>query len=272
MRMGEKIMTIRKIIRIDEEKCTGCEQCVQACAEGAIKIVDGKAKLVSEAYCDGLGVCLGECPEGAITIEEREAEEFNPEAVQQHLVHSTEEHSKTGVSMEVETDSLPCGCPSSTSQILSVNPPSPHSGDIPGEEGILMSLLSNWPVQIRLVAVNAPFFEKAKLLISADCVPFAFADFHRRFLSGHTLLVGCPKLDDAEFYKRKLAQIFSQNDIQSIEVVYMEVPCCFGLVELVRQALDESEKKIPLTLTQIGRRGTIQYQILTKEHKNLQFE
>jgi len=246
----------RKIIKIDEEKCDGCGQCIPACAEGAIQIIGGKARLVSEVYCDGLGDCLGECPQGAISIEEREAEDFDPEAARHHLAHQTAGKTATVASSQGETDSLPCGCPGGASRLLQRESSDETSTARDGRTPI-QSLLGNWPVQIHLVPINAPYFEDATLLVAADCVPFAFGDFHRRFLPGRTLLVGCPKLDDADFYRQKLARIFRENTIQSVEVAYMEVPCCMGLVHIVRLALDDSGKKIPLMVTKVGISGLI---------------
>jgi len=238
-------MNNRPIIKIDESKCDGCGQCARACEEGAIQIVDGKAKLVSETYCDGLGACIGECPRDAITIEERPAQAFDPEAVQKHQAgHHTEEK-------------LPCGCPSTFTQTFHREHGSqPHAAN-PDPAVPPASELAQWPIQLRLVPANAPFLAGARLLIAADCVPFAFADFHCRFLRGRILLIGCPKFDDADLSRDKLADIFRSNDIQSIEVVFMEVPCCFGLLRLIQAALDDSGKNIPLSAVKIGLRGDI---------------
>jgi len=231
-------MATRKIIKIDEEKCDGCGLCAKACAEGAIQIINGKAKLVSETYCDGLGACLGKCPQDAITMEDREAAEFDPKAVEAHL------------SQNQPKEKLPCGCSGTLAQKFTREPAVKSEGvDVPSQ-------LGNWPVQLKLVPVTAPYLNGAKLVISSDCAPFSFADFHRRFLADRVLLVGCPKLDDVEFYTQKLTAMFRQNDIQSIEVVYMEVPCCFGLIQLVSTALNESGKKIPFKAIKIGIRGT----------------
>lgn len=239
-------MMRRKIITIDEEKCDGCGNCVPACAEGALEIVDGKARLVSEVYCDGLGACLGECPQDAITIEEREAEEFDLEAAEHHLAEREEK--------AAEAEGF-TGCPGAASRMLDRGE---AQSEAASQDGVQMpSQLGNWPVQLRLVPVRAPYFDSSKLLIAADCTAFAFGDFHRLLLSGTTLLVGCPKLDDADLYRRKLAQIFIQNDVREVEIVYMEVPCCHGLVHLVQRAIEDSEKKIPLTLTKIGVKGDI---------------
>lgn len=246
---------IRKIVNIDEEKCDGCGLCVPACAEGAIQIIDGKAKLVSETYCDGLGACLGECPSDAITIEEREAEEFDEEAVEHHLAH-LEERTHAEAPAHAEEESLPCGCPGSAVQEINRVEEASSTESAPAAENI-PSQLSNWPVQMHLVPVNAPYLKGADVLLSADCPPFALADFHRKLLKDRILVVGCPKLDDAEFYSRKLAEILRQNDIKSLTVAYMEVPCCFGLVALARKALEDSGVNIPFTTIKVGIRGDI---------------
>ena len=247
----------RNIITIDESKCDGCGLCASACAEGAIKIIAGKAKLISESYCDGLGACLGECPQGAILMEEREAAEFDEQAVAKHLsVSGTADHKhvlaqKHGAESQ---DRLPCGCPGSMTQVLT--PAGPSCTD--EEHGLeSVSRLGQWPVQLKLIPVNAPFFAGKTLVIAADCVPFAYAGFHQKFLAGKALAVGCPKLDDADFYREKLAQIFTAHDIPVIEILYMEVPCCGALVRLVEGALADSGKKIPLTMVKIGIRGNI---------------
>jgi len=233
----------RKIVQIDEEKCNGCGECAIACAEGAIAIIDGKARLISETYCDGLGACLGECPQDAITIEEREADVFDPVAVEQHLYSQS--------TITAHHAPLACGCPGSASQTIA------RSGHAAGSQEATPSELANWPLQLHLAPAQASYFQGAKLLIAADCVPFAFADFHRTLLRHHTLLIGCPKLDDATFYRDKLADILAGNEIESIDVAYMEVPCCFGLVQLVRQAVAQSGKAVPVSLTKIGIRGKI---------------
>lgn len=238
-------MALRDVVKIDEEKCDGCGQCANACAEGAIQIIDGKARLVSDSYCDGLGACLGECPQGAITIEKREAAEFDEEAVKEHLAGQP----------APGAPAAPAACPGSTPRELERC----QLVDLEGEPetAASASMLGNWPVQLKLVPAEAPYFKDADLLLAADCVPFAFADFHRRFLAGKVLLIGCPKLDSADFYLRKLTEIFERNDIRSVEVVYMEVPCCFGLVHLVHQALKNSGKEIPLKLLKVGIRGDL---------------
>ena len=258
---------LRQIVKIDEEKCDGCGVCVPTCAEGAIQIIDGKARLVSDVYCDGLGACLGECPQDAISIEEREAAAFDEEAAHRHVERQETAAQVCGCSSEPESAGQVCGCssepeptghacPGAASQVLQPAGSVPIAGN-DGESPVTLSALANWPVQLVLAPVQAPYFQGARLLIAADCVPFALADFHQGFLAGRTLLMGCPKLDDAELYRRKLAQIFIQNDIQSVEVLYMEVPCCFGLAHLIHLAIQESGKDIPVEITKIGIRGTI---------------
>lgn len=230
----------RKIISIDRNLCSGCGKCVSACAEGAIEMRDGKAVLVKDAYCDGLGACIGECPAGALHIEEREAEAFDEKAVEQHLGRATH-----------AAGPEPCGCPSAAARRLG------SGTDAPAGPVNLHSMLSTWPVQIALAPEEAPWLEGADLLLAADCTPFAFADFHRRFLRGRAVLVGCPKLDDSARYQEKLARIFAGRDIRSVEVVYMQVPCCAGLVRIARAAREASGASFPLRLTRIGLDGTI---------------
>jgi len=239
-------MVVRSIVRIDEERCTGCGLCVPSCAEEALKIVDGKAKLISDKYCDGLGACLGECPQGAITIEKREAEEFDEEAVEEHL------KPKQPVPAVHHVHPIHQSCPSAKVMHFERNLKEKETVNIPEKRE---PMLSQWPVQLTLLPPNAPFFEDADLLIAADCVPFAYANFHNDFLKGRTLVVGCSKLDDAEFYKEKLTEIFKRSNIRSVTVVNMEVPCCFGLYRLVKEALDSSGKVIPLRQEIIGIKG-----------------
>ncbi|HWR38979.1 MAG TPA: 4Fe-4S binding protein [Patescibacteria group bacterium] len=238
---------MRKIIKIDEEKCDGCGLCATACAEGAIQIIAGKARLVSDNYCDGLGACLGECPQGALTMEEREAAGFDPAAVERHLAAAGNAHHGHGKT----ADTMACGCPSSMTQILT--PVAPSADQTTGAD----SQLGQWPVQLRLVPVNAPFFDGKPLVISADCVPFAYAGFHRDLLSGKALVVGCPKLDDTELYRNKLTEIFLAHDIPQVEILFMEVPCCSALLRLVQGALADSGKTIPLLAIKVGIRGNI---------------
>ena len=241
-------MLRRQIIRIDEEKCNGCGQCVSACAEGALQIVDGKARLVSEIYCDGLGACLGECPQGALTIEERDAEAFDEKAVKRHF------------SQQENKEPLPCGCPGST---LSTFAPQGNSAE--GPKAVSSSSLSHWPVQLRLVPPGAPFLHEAAILVCADCVPFAVPDFHARYLAGRAVLVGCPKLDEVDYYREKLKTIFKEANPQSITVLRMEVPCCGGLAQIVTEARNETVPECPLEIHVIGiQNGRVESQVVPK--------
>ena len=243
-------MATRKIVRIDEEKCNGCGLCIPNCAEGALQIVDGKAKLMSEKFCDGLGACLGHCPQDAIVITERDAEDFDEKAVEVHL------HKKKEVipGPQPKPEPVPfTGCPSSMAMHFKV----PESGMETNRGTPQVSMLSQWPVQLKLVPINAPYFQDADLLVAADCVPFAYSNFHQDFLKGKVVVVGCPKLDDIQYYKEKLTEIFKTNSIKSITVPYMEVPCCFGLVKATEDAIVASGKKIPFKKVKIGIRGEI---------------
>jgi Pyruvate/2-oxoacid:ferredoxin oxidoreductase delta subunit len=238
-------MATRKIVKIDEEKCNGCGLCIPNCAEGALQIVDGKAKLMSEKFCDGLGACLGHCPEDAITVIEREAEEFDEKAVEIHLHKQKEAQPKP--------QPIFAGCPSSRAMHFKVPETKTESASV----SPAVSQLAHWPVQLKLVPINAPYFQDADLLITADCVPFAYPDFHRDFLKGKAVVVGCPKLDDIQYYKEKLTEIFKTNSIKSITLPHMEVPCCFGLVKATEDAIGASGKNIPLKKVKIGIRGDI---------------
>ncbi len=235
--------TVRKIIRIDEEKCNGCGLCVPACAEGALQIIDGKAKLVSEIYCDGLGACLGECPQGAIIIEERAAEEFDEEATKLHL-----EEEKPA------REALLCGCPSTTVTRFERQE---ATGVSPKEATDQRSMLSHWPVQLTLVPPTAPFLQGADLVLAADCVPFAYASFHQDFLKNHSLLVACPKLDDFQAHLKKLTDILRYSSVKSLTVVHMEVPCCSGLVHMTKQAVQLSGKDIPFKEVTVSIKGDL---------------
>jgi Pyruvate/2-oxoacid:ferredoxin oxidoreductase delta subunit len=241
-------MTTRKIVKIDEEKCTGCGLCIPNCAEGALQIVDGKAKLMSEKFCDGLGACLGHCPQDAITVIEREAEDFDEKAVEVHLLHKQKESQSQP---QPEPQPVFTGCPSSRAMHFKV----PETLAEPASTTRSVSQLTQWPVQLKLVPINAPYFEDADLLVAADCVPFAYPDFHRDFLKGKAVVMGCPKLDDIQYYKEKLTEIFRANSIKSVTIPYMEVPCCFGLVKATEDAIAASGKNIPLKKVKIGIRG-----------------
>jgi Pyruvate/2-oxoacid:ferredoxin oxidoreductase delta subunit len=236
---------VRRIVRIDEEKCDGCGLCVPSCAEGALQIIDGKARLISERYCDGLGACLGECPQGAISIEQAESEEFDEEAAKKHA----SEHQE-----EVVEDSLPCGCPSSTVTVLE---PAESCSCAHNELVATPSALGHWPVQLTLIPPTAPFLRGADVLLVADCVPFTCADFHQRFLKGHALIVACPKLDDFQAHQSKLTEILRRSDIKSLTVLHMEVPCCSGLTHMAKQAIRQSGKEIPLKEITMGIKGDI---------------
>ncbi|MDD5591449.1 MAG: 4Fe-4S binding protein [Dehalococcoidales bacterium] len=235
---------LRKIVRIDEQKCNGCGLCVPACAEGALQIIDGKAKLVSDNYCDGLGACLGECPQGAITIEEREAEEFDEGVARQHP------DSEKGAGEEAACG----GCPSAAVRQIAHQ----EVRDVfPMGQSRQQSMLCHWPVQLSLVPPSAAFLNDARVILVGDCVPFAYADFHRGLLRDHALLVACPKLDDFSAHLIKLTDILSHSKVKSIDVVRMEVPCCGGLTQMVKQAMQLSGRNIPLQETVIGINGEI---------------
>lgn len=227
---------IRKIIEINEDKCNGCGACAAACHEGAIGMIDGKAKLLRDDYCDGLGDCLPTCPTGAISFVEREAAAYDEAAVL--------------AAKEKKEQSLPCGCPGSAAK--SIKRPETDSAPTAPQE----SQLRQWPVQIKLAPVNAPWFNGAKLLVAADCTAYAYAGFHQDFIKGHITLVGCPKLDTVD-YSDKLTEIIKNNDIQSVTVVRMEVPCCGGIEAAVKTALRNSGKLIPWNVVTITTDGNI---------------
>ena len=278
-------MAKRKIIKIDEEKCNGCGLCIPNCPEGALQIIDGKARLISDLFCDGLGACIGYCPEGAITIEEREAQEYDERKVMENIVkqgknvikahlehlkqHNQSEYLKQAIGflkeknieIHLEQEHLPGKhkhmspfpeCPGS--KIMDFREREEVAG---GKKAVSkgISRLRQWPVQIILVPPSAPYLKDADLLIAADCVPFAYADFHDDLLKGKILLVGCPKLDDIEFYKERITQILKNNNIKSITCAYMEVPCCFGLVSIIKSAISASGKDIPFKEVTISIKG-----------------
>ncbi len=233
--------TIRKIIEIDEELCDGCGQCVPGCAEGALQIIDGKARLVKDVYCDGLGACLGECPNGALKVVEREAEEFDETAVEKYLTEK--EKNK-------ETLTMACGCPSTHIQEFKKN--DAVKGNIHAD-----SALSHFPIKIRLVPAKAPFLKGADLLILADCVGVAFPALHSDLLNGKAVMIGCPKFDDVDEYIAKFAEIFKIAGIKSITVAMMEVPCCSGLVGIVKKAMEKAQKNIHIKQVVISPKGHI---------------
>ncbi len=258
---------LRKIVRIDEEKCDGCGECIPACAEGAIALVGGKARLSADALCDGLGACLGECPRGAITVIERDAAAFDEEAVKVHLLSMGEKVSsrhepiparrpapRLAIVSEAGPGPQGGGCPGSRPMVLPRRPgPAASAGPAPSGE----SRLGQWPVQLHLVPVTAPYFRGADLLVAADCVPFAYARFHDELLAGRALVVGCPKLDDLSAYVEKLGRIFAENDLRSVTVVRMEVPCCGGISMAAHRSLEASGKAVPLRDVVVGVDGTI---------------
>ncbi len=280
-------MVKRNIIKIDEEKCTGCGQCIPNCPEGALQIIDGKARLVSDLFCDGLGACIGHCPEGAIDIEEREAEVYDERRVMENIVkqgnnvikahlehlkdHNQDEYLGQAIdflkekSIEVPLDEEPsqghehtdllCGCPGSKVMDFREKDEGPAGDDKPVTKAA--SQLRQWPVQLMLVPPNAPYLNGADLLIAADCVPFAHANFHDELLKGKSLLIGCPKLDDAELYREKITHILKNNEIKSLTVANMEVPCCFGLYKIAKDALDASGKNILFKQVVVGVKGEL---------------
>jgi len=248
---------IRKIVQIDKDKCNGCGLCVPSCAEGAIRIVDGKAVIAADNLCDGLGACLGDCPQDAITIIEREADAFDEEAVEQRLQStSTTPHAKHASHASPEPPKAHAahgGCPGSRAVSFT---PAPAASPA-GSTAPLQSQLAQWPVQLHLVPVSAPYFQDADLLITADCVPFAYADYHRDFLAGKAVVIGCPKLDDNNAYQAKLTELFRVSWIKSITVLKMEVPCCGGIAIAARNALAASGKEIPFQVVTVSIRGEV---------------
>ena len=274
--------TRRKIIKIDEELCTGCGECIPNCPEGALQIIDGKARLVSDLFCDGLGACVGECPEGAMAVEEREAEPYDERQVMENVVkqgantikahlHHLRDHgameyfrqavaflNERGIQLPAAPAAAPRQCPGSLARSLRERSDA-EDGPAPDEaSGPVRSQLANWPIQLKLVPVSAPYLDGARLLLAADCTAFALGDFHRRLLQGRVLMIACPKLDDPEFYREKLSEILKQNRVESLEVVHMEVPCCFGLVQIARAAVADAGTEVPLTTIQVGVRGGVE--------------
>jgi len=256
---------IRKVVKIDEDKCNGCGLCVPSCAEGAIQIIDGKARLVADKLCDGLGACLGDCPLNAITIEERDSDEFDEVAVDAHLkeigrppaphahahVAPAPHHGGGCPSAQVRSFTPPAGgCPSA--RLMNIERPDEEST---AQAGTAVSRLAQWPIQLHLVPPSAPFLQEADVLLAADCAPFAYPGFHEELLKGKALLIACPKLDDTAPYLDKLTAMIAQSRIKSLTVVHMEVPCCTGLIHLARQAMARSGREIPLETVCIGIRG-----------------
>jgi ferredoxin len=236
---------IRKIIKINEDACVGCGACINACHEGAIAMVNGKAKLVRDDYCDGLGNCLPACPTGAITFEEREAATFDEKAVKEHNA--------------AQKEALLCGCPGTMTRVIDRKTPLPQelNEETSKENFDYISQLRQWPVQIQLVPVKSQYFQNADLLVAADCTAFAYGNFHETFLKNHTVLIGCPKLDDVD-YTEKLTEILKSNELRSITVVRMEVPCCRGIEIAVKEAILRSQKIVPFKIIIISVEGKIQ--------------
>ncbi|NMM65567.1 4Fe-4S dicluster domain-containing protein [Clostridium sp. P21] len=243
----------RKIVSIDEKKCNGCGLCIEGCHEGAIELINGKAKLVSDEYCDGLGDCLPHCPTDAIEIIERESKEYDEEAVKKRMAEKTKEKSTS--------KSLPCGCPGTMAKKIERKTLNIANNIVKIKEdnsqSTVQSQLSQWPVQLKLVNPNAQYFKNANLLIAADCTAYAYANFHNDFIKNHITVIGCPKLDDNEYYKEKLAEIIKNNNIKSIIVVRMEVPCCGGIVSAVKGAMLESQTIVPYREVTISTDGNI---------------
>jgi ferredoxin len=277
-------MIKRKIININEERCNGCGLCIPNCPEGAIQIIDGKARLINDLFCDCLGACIGYCPQGAIVIEERQAESYSEKKVMENIVKQGKnvikahlEHLKTHQktqylkealdflkqrkievhleeeAIEKEHSHMPSvqGCPGS--KVMDFREKEASTKEKLGPQG--ESELRNWPIQIKLASSNASYFENAELLIAADCVPFAYADFHSDLLKDKILLIGCPKLDDAAFYEEKITQMLKNNNIKSVICVHMEVPCCYGLINIIKSAISASGKQIPFKEVTIGIKG-----------------
>ncbi len=272
----------REIIRIDEDKCTGCGACIPGCPEGALQIIDGKARLISDLFCDGLGACIGECPEGAITIEKREAEPYDekkvmeniikqgPNTIKAHLAHLKEHNekklldeammvlkeNKIPIPEGIETTSranspVPCGCPGSQTMQFGNQESNEQTRDI-------SSQLRQWPVQLHLVSPLAPYYEGADVVLAADCTAYALGDFHQRFMKGKALAIACPKLDEGqEIYTAKLKALIDDAKINTLTIVIMEVPCCGGLVQLARQAAENSKRNVPIKKVVVGIKGQI---------------
>ena len=276
-------MAKRKIIKIDEEKCNGCSLCIPNCPEGAIQIIDNKARLVSDLFCDGLGACIGFCPQAAITIEERDAEEYDERKVmlniikqgknviKAHLKHLKEHNQaryykeavgilqekgiEVSLGKQVQGEKDLCGCPGA--KIVDFRKKEEVFPETKNSNSPARSQLSHWPIQLMLVPAFAPYLNDSDLLIAADCVPFSYADFHENLLKGKILLVGCPKFDNLELYQEKISQIIKINNINSITYAHMEVPCCFGLVNIIRTAILESGKDIPFKEAVISIKGEL---------------
>ncbi|MFW5982250.1 MAG: ATP-binding protein [Halanaerobiaceae bacterium] len=263
-------MVLRKIVKIDEDKCDGCGLCIPACHEGAIEIIDGKARLLDDKFCDGIGDCLGECPQNAIEVIEREAKEYDEEAVEKRMAEMKKEETRMDLSNSNASSHQGGGCPGIKMLDLNLDEDPKKDKEELGESAFIdkktvsnsgdieikiKSQLKQWPVQLSLVPEKAPFFDGRELLISADCVSVAFPDYHLDMLKGKSLVMGCPKLDDNNYYQEKLRAIIDNNDIKAISVAYMEVPCCTGIVLAAERAIAESGKDIELKKVKVGIRG-----------------
>ena len=251
-------MVKRKIVCIDEEKCNGCGQCVSACAEGAIELQGGKARLVADKYCDGLAACLGTCPQDAITIIEREADSFDPEAVEKYLSQKRSDREKECAANTAPLSrdaALQRGCPSADIQMFTRLAAEKETGST--SVSPRTTRLTHWPVQIKLIPPTAPFLRNADLLVASDCVPAAHPDFHEDLLAGKVLMVGCPKFDDTEEYIARFTAIFSTANVKSVTIAIMEVPCCSKMPAIVRAALQRSGKVIPVETVVITKTGEI---------------
>jgi len=246
------MQTKRKIIEIDEELCDGCGQCVIACAEGALRIIDGKARVISDNLCDGIGACIGDCPQGALKIVEREAEEFDPEAVEEHL---SQLEAEAGPNEAARASA--CGCPSAQIQSFASFASDGAGRKSAPAENAAESRLSHWPVQIRLVPADASFLKGADLLVLADCVAVAYPALHAELLEGRAVMMGCPKFDDVESYAAKFADVIRQAGLNSITVVTMEVPCCSSLPGVVKKGMNAAGREVPYREMVISQRGGI---------------
>lgn len=244
----------RKIIKIDEELCDGCGLCVPDCAEGSLEIIDGKAKLVADKLCDGLGACLGSCPTGALKIIEREADDFDEEAVENYLADKAKKEAQPAMdcgcpSTHIKTFAAPSPCASANKPVLQ------QRGGTPGAGSATDSLLSHWPIQIRLIPPHAPFLKGADVLVAADCTAVSTADFQQKYLGGKVVMMGCPKFDDAQSYIDRFAEIIDTCELNSITILIMEVPCCSAMNAIIKKALEKASKTVPVEQITISTRG-----------------
>lgn len=252
-------MSIRKVVHIDEELCTGCGACVPSCAEGAIQVIDGKARLVADRLCDGLGACLGECPEGALTVEEREADAFDEVAVENHLVQQQKaapSESEPNPVHHGHAHGFTGGCPGS--RVMQFKAPSDAEPQSPAAPSLQPSELRQWPIQLHLVPPTAPYYEGADVLLAADCTAFVLGGFHANFLKGRSLAIACPKLDQGmEIYREKLTAMIDKAKINTLTVLIMQVPCCSGLLHIALEASSNASRKVPIKRVVVGVKGEI---------------